>query len=157
MNNLKEKNITLVNIEERNIKNKNYAFYISKMNFTISKKIHIRLLIKLNLNGQIIGYISSYNYNKIDGHICITCEIDEKYISDCLKEALCLFCNYLFTCFPIRKIYFEACNTSENKFLDVLKSLNFKQEACLKGDTFYNNKYYDKYILTLDVSNLEVE
>lgn len=147
---LKSKNVTLLNVEERNIKNSNYSFYLSKIKFKNISNIHIKLLIKSNNTGQIIGYILSYNYNKADGHVRIDCDIDNEYINEYCNEVISLFCNYLFVCFPIRKIYFEMFNNYEYNNMELLEKIGFKEEACLKEDTFYNNKYYDKYILTLD-------
>lgn len=153
---LKNNNISLLNIEERNIKNVNYSFYVSKIKFKKINNIHMQLLVKSNISGQIIGYILSYNYNKIDGHIRIYCYIDTEYIEGLYSEVISLFCNYLFVCFPIRKIYFELINNHEYNFIDFLQNIGFEKEACLKEDTFFNNQYYDKYILTLN-SNIFFE
>ena len=112
--------------------------------------IHVKLLIKSNNSDQILGYIFSYDYNKIDQHIKIDCDLDEKYMNMFFEEIVLKFCNYLFTYFPIRKIYFEVCNIYENSITELLERISFKKEACLKEDTFYNNRYYDKEIFTLD-------
>lgn len=150
---LKGENISLLNVEERNIKNRNYSLYLSRIKFKNIHNIHIKLLIKSNNTGQIIGYILSYNYNKVDGHVRIDGDIEPKYMNEYFNEVLSLFCNYLYTCFPIRKIYFEIFNNLENNIIELLKEVGFKQEACLKEDTFYNNSYYNKYIFTLDVND----
>lgn len=150
---LKGKNISLLNVEERNIKGRDYSLYLSKIRFKNIHNIHIKLLIKSNDTGQIIGYILSYNYNRTDGHVRIDCDIHLKYMNEYTNEVLSLFCNYLYTCFPIRKIYFEIFNNFESNIIELLEKVGFEQEACLKEDTFYNNKYYDKYVFTLDVNN----
>lgn len=147
---LKGKNISLLNVEERNIKRHDYSLYLSKIKFKNIHNLHIKLLIKANNTGQIIGYILSYNYNRTDGHVRIYCDIDNKYMNEFFNEVLALFCNYLYTCFPIRKIYFEFFYDSESNIVDLLDKIGFEHEACLKEDTFYNNRYYDKYIFTLD-------
>lgn len=150
---LKNTSISLLNVEERNIKNTNYSFYLSKIKFKNINNIHIKLLIKSNITGQFIGYILSYKHNKADGHIRIDFEIASEYINKYCGEVISLFCNYLYICFPIRKIYFEMYNHYENNFLQMLEKIGFKEEACLKEDTFFNNKYYDKHILSLDVND----
>lgn len=148
---LKSVNISLINIDERNIPSQNYFSYISRIRFKNIRNIHIKLLVQANNCGQIIGYICSYNYNKTDGHIRIDAELDSKY-TDYFNEALFLFCNYLYACFPIRKIYFEICTELDNKLIAQLKKVGFKKEACLVEDTFYNNMYCDKYIFSLDIN-----
>lgn len=144
--------ISLINVDERNLRKCDYDRYIEKIKFkSISmSNIHVKLLIKSNDSDQILGYIFSYDYNKIDQHIKIDCDLDEKYMNMFFEEIVLKFCNYLFTYFPIRKIYFEVCNIYENSITELLERISFKKEACLKEDTFYNNRYYDKEIFTLD-------
>ena len=152
---LKNVNISLINIDERNMRNQNCSLYISKIRYKNIKNMHIKLLIQSNDSGQIIGYILSYNYNKIDGHIRIDIELDTMY-TNFLNDAISLFCNYLYTCFPIRKIYYEIFAEINNKTTLQLKKIGFQKEACLKEDTFFNNSYCDKYIFSLD-SNMFFE
>ena len=144
--------ISLINVDERNLRKIDYDRYIEKIKFkSISmSNIHVKLLIKSNNSDQILGYIFSYDYNKIDQHIKIDCDLDEKYMNMFFEEIVLKFCNYLFTYFPIRKIYFEVCNIYENSITELLERISFKKEACLKEDTFYNNRYYDKEIFTLE-------
>ena len=142
--------ISLINVDERNLRKIDYDRYIEKIKSISMSNIHVKLLIKSNNSDQILGYIFSYDYNKIDQHIKIDCDLDEKYMNMFFEEIVLKFCNYLFTYFPIRKIYFEVCNIYENSITELLERISFKKEACLKEDTFYNNRYYDKEIFTLD-------
>lgn len=151
--------ISLINVDERNLRKNDYDRYIEKIKFkSISmNNIHVKLLIKSNISDLILGYIFSYDYNKIDQHIKIDCDLDEKYMDMFFEKVVLKFCNYLFTYFPIRKIYFEVCNISEDNITELLEKIGFKKEACLKQDTFYNNRYLDKEIFTLDFENFGVE
>lgn len=151
--------ISLINVDERNLRKNDYDRYIEKIKFkSISmNNIHVKLLIKSNISDLILGYIFSYDYNKIDQHIKIDCDLDEKYMDMFFEKVVLKFCNYLFTYFPIRKIYFEVCNISEDNITELLEKIGFKKEACLKQDTFYNNRYLDKEIFTLDFEKFGVE
>lgn len=154
---LRNNDISLINIEERNLGKLDYSSYMEKIKFKNIQNIHIKLLVKLNNSDEIIGYILSYNYNRTDGHIRIDCQIEEKYIEKYYKEIFKMFCNYLYTCFPIRKIYYEGCENIEKNILALLQNIKFRKEACLKKDTFYNNQYMDKYIFTLDIRDFYEE
>ena len=151
----KGREISLANVDEKYLKKSDYDRYLENIKFKgISMgNIHVRLLIKLNNSNQTIGYIMSYDYNKTDQHIKIDCDIDEEYRDKFLSEAIARFCDYLYTYFPIKKIYFEDCNINGYNTKELLEKINFRQEARLKEDTFYNNKYYDKNIFTLDVND----
>lgn len=146
---LYSEDITLINIEERNLKSNNYSKYIFEIQNKGISKIHVKLLIKLNFSDEIIGYILSYNYDITNGYIFLDYQLNEKYINKYLNTVIHLFCNYLYICFPIRKIYYELCVEKPENYIDFLNKSGFVQEACLKKDTFFNNNYLDKYIFSL--------
>lgn len=114
--------------------------------FLNNKRKDIKVFIKKISSQEIIGYITSYNYNKIDSYIYITSilENDEKFN----KEAITLFITHLFKYFPIRKIYCEIADNHLNK-VKLFNELGFKNEACLEKDVFFNGSYYNKNILSL--------
>lgn len=112
-----------------------------------------KVFIKDISNDKVIGYISGYNYNKVDGYIYIASILEQK--NDFSKEALNLFINYLFKCFPIRKIYCEVYENNQNK-IDIFNTMGFIEEASLKDDMFFDGRYYNKSVLALyreDYSN----
>lgn len=114
---------------------------------------NIKVFIKDISSDKTIGYIAGYNYNKVDGYIYIT-SILEKH-KNLNKEALKLFIDYIFKCFPIRKIYCEVYENDNDK-LDILQTIGFSEEATLDKDVFFDGKYYNKHILALyreDYSN----
>lgn len=127
--------------EECKLKQKN-DLYRFMNNSSMSLKVFIRDI----SSDKMIGYIAGYNYNKVDGYIYITSILEGK--ENLNKEALNLFIVYLLKCFPIRKIYCEVYEKEEKK-INVLKNFGFVVEAKLKEDTFFDGKYYDKYMLTL--------
>ena len=74
----------------------------------------------------------------------------EEQKEDVLIESCILLLNYLFTCFPIRKVYYQTNDYLLEKLsIKILKKLNFKLEANLKNDVFYDGRYCNKYILAL--------
>lgn len=114
--------------------------------FMNNSNINIKVFIKNMSNDKIMGYIAGYNYNKIDGYIYVTSILEEQ--EQLNKEGLNLFIDYLFKCFPIRKIYCEVYEKNNNK-LDIIKAMGFREEAVLNEDVFFDGKYKNKYILAL--------
>lgn len=134
--------------EECELKQKNDLY-----KFMNNSNISIKVFIKDISSNKTIGYIAGYNYNKVDGYIYITSILEEQ--KNLNKEALKLFIDYLFKCFPIRKIYCEVYENDNNK-LDILQTIGFSEEATLDEDVFFDGKYYNKHILALyreDYSN----
>lgn len=115
-------------------------------NFLNNSNVFIKMFAINKENNNIVGYIAGYNYNKIDAYIYFTTILGMNREEN--NEILNLFINYMFSYFPIRKIYCEAYEKDEKK-IDILKDYGFIVEANLKEDTFFDGKYYDKYILTL--------
>lgn len=140
---LKGKIVYLVNNEEK----------IKELKFETNdnKRIHIKLLIKLTDSENIIGEIYSYNYNSIDGYIYVNLSLQEEFMKEqFLHESIKMFFNYLFTCFPIRKIYYETYGNLLNKgIINNLKKIKFNLEANLKKDNFFDGEYHNRYILAL--------
>lgn len=112
------------------------------------KKVHMRCAIKDIKNEEKIGFINSYQYNKIDNYAYFSLQTYKNLNSSIILEASNMFFNYLFTCFPVRKIYFEG-NCYCIDIMKELKRIGFKIEANLKKDCFIHGEYCDRYILAL--------
>lgn len=141
---LEDQEVALISIDDSNSDIKKYY---NNITYKIGKEqLHIQMLIKLNNSEKIIGYICSYDYNKIDGYAYINIFLDEN--ERCINGALKKFVNYLFTCFPIRKLYYKGnlYNMNDMKFL---KMIGFELEANLKNYTFLRGNYCDLYILAI--------
>ena len=115
-------------------------------NFMSNKNLNMKLFIKDLSNDKICGYIGGYNYNKIDGYIYISTILGEKEKKN--KEAINIFVQYIFKCFPIRKIYCEICDNNKDKLI-TFQDMGFQREATLEEDTFFDGTYYNKHILSL--------
>lgn len=103
------------------------------------------------------GFIYSYDYNITNGYLYTAICIDEKFRNFAIgAEAGMLFLNYLFMKYPIRKVY---CTVYEyNKpSLKMLKNAGFKVEGILKKHRYFDENYYNMYILSFyreDMQNL---
>lgn len=115
-------------------------------NFLNNPNIFIKMFAVNKENNNTVGYVTGYNYNKIDEYIYFTIILGMKREEN--NEILKLFVNYMFSYFPIRKIYCEAYEIEKEK-IKILKDYGFIIEAKLREDTFFDGKHYDKYILTL--------
>lgn len=116
------------------------------------KNLHTGLAIKDMKSEKTLGKIYSYQYNQIDDYIYFSVEIEKDVNSDVVFEACNIFFNYLFTCFPIRKVYYEG-NCYCIEVMKELKKIGFKVEANLKKDYFSFGEYCDRYILALYRNN----
>ena len=112
------------------------------------KNVHIRCAIKDIKNEKMIGFLNSYQYNKIDNYAYFSLQTYKNVNGSIIFEASNMFFNYLFTCFPVRKIYFEG-NCYCIDIMKELKKIGFKIEANLKKDCFIHGEYCDRYILAL--------
>lgn len=123
--------------------NNDYIYSNTKL-----KNVHTELIIKSIASEQPLGHIYSYEYNQIDGYLSVGIHIDDNSDSSIILESCNMFFNYIFTCFPIRKIYYEGNNYNIN-IMKNFKKMGFKLEANLIKDYFFNGNYCDKYILAL--------
>lgn len=140
-----------LSLEGQFIKLVPYEEYSSKYSTYSNKKlknIHAELVIKSIASEQTLGHIYSYEYNQIDSYLSVGINIDDNTESSIILEACNMFFNYIFTCFPIRKIYYEGNNYNLN-IMKNFKKMGFKLEANLIKDYFFNGDYCDKYILAL--------
>lgn len=141
------KEVFLENEENKEIQKKAYNIYNYEEN--THKNIQMQMIIKNKCNENIIGQICSYNYNKIDGYTYIDINMDDNGKKEFYIETCQMFFNYIFTCFPIRKLYFEGYKYELEK-MRILKEIGFEIEGNLKQHNFFCGKYYDKYILSIN-------
>jgi len=118
----------------------------------LKNRYHLFLFIypkRKDASGEPIGFISTYRYNDIDGHVQISVFITPKYRSKHYSlEAGILLVNYLFTYFPLRKI----CGTVyeyNTVCLKVLKAAGFHIEGEMIEHKYYNGKYHNVILLAL--------
>ena len=127
-------------------------------NDILSKKIFFKnftyedyldyLIVKSNKTLVYHGFCNLIDINYIDGYVYINV-----YFKDLSENVCCYilykYIDYLFNIYPIRKVYYEVY-LYEIKIASVLKKLGFNIEVKYKDYKYYNQRYYTKYLLTLN-------
>lgn len=129
---------------------------LNKMNFyeAFNKRIDdiyhtFLLIIDVNSN-RLVGLIYSYNYEQESEIIYFNIFLQEKDYNKNLEEnSIRLFCNYLFTYYPIRKIYFNLFDYEKEKIKSIKKT-GFTMVGKLNEHTFNNGKYRDVFFFELN-------
>lgn len=99
-------------------------------------------------NNERIFEIYDEKENFIDGIFKIKIIILAEYYSlGSLIEGIEKVCKYIFDYFPIRKIQIVLLE-NEKKIIQALYCNEFKNEACLREDTYIDGKYVNKLILS---------
>ncbi len=113
-------------------------------------------MIALNNNGNIpIGFINSFDYNSNDGYLNIAIFIEKKYRKTIFPlEIGLVFLNYLFSRYPIRKIYCTVYNYNTDS-LNFLKKAGFSLEGELQKHKYFNGEYHNMKIFVLYRDKLE--
>lgn len=108
----------------------------------LSKQYHTYLLI-YNNEDTCCGLIYSYEYNFLDGYTFVSIYIKPKFRKHKVAfEGGMLFFDYLFTYFPIRKIYCDvlAYNAESRHFME---KTGLTLEGELHDHKFYAGKYHN--------------
>ena len=96
-----------------------------------------------------IGFINSFDYNANDGYLNIAIFITQKYRKTVFTlETGIIFLNYLFSTYPIRKIYCTVFDYNIDS-LKFLKKAGFLLEGELKKHKYFNGEYHDMKIFVL--------
>lgn len=120
----------------------------------LDKKIHTyynEFMIIINVSNDLpVGFIYGYDYNTLNGYIYLAIYIDEKSRNNVIgAEAGMLFLNYLVEKYPIRKVYCTVYEYNKPSF-KMLKNAGFKTEGVLKEHRYFNGKYHNMYIVSLE-------
>lgn len=108
----------------------------------LSQYYHVYLLI-YNENNDCCGLIYSYDYNVLDGFTYTTIYLQKEFRNQGVaQKSGMLFFDYLFTYYPIRKIYCDVIAYNEHSRHFLQKS-GMAIEGELKQHKFYAGKYYD--------------
>ena len=120
------------------------------------EEIYHTFLLVIDVNSsRPIGLIYSYNYEQESGIIYMNVFLQEKdYNENFEYSSIKLFCNYLFTYYSIRKIYFS---TNDNEKVRTLSKIGFIMVGKLKEHTFNKGKYVDVFFLELNREGLYKE
>ena len=100
-------------------------------------------------NADPIGFISTYKFNRLDGHIQLSIFLLPEYRKMHYSvEAGIIICHYLFTYYPIRKV---CCSVFGYNTVcaDLLLSIGFEKDGELRQHKYYNGRYYNVFLFSL--------
>lgn len=115
----------------------------------IAHQYHMFMMVHLQGNEPPVGFVFSYNFNRTDGFLHTSVYIEPKN-RDCLVggEAGAVFYDYLFTHFPLRKIYANVFGYNVTSH-DLLLSAGFVLEGDMKRHHYYAGEYHSMLTLAL--------
>lgn len=97
-----------------------------------------------------IGFVYSYDYRVTDGHCSIVVYVDKEYQTTGTGiEASMRFMDYLYKVYPINKIYTYIYQYNDQSLL-CNRQAGFIEEGCLKSYRYYNGKYWDLHVLSME-------
>lgn len=109
---------------------------------------HVFLVI-LNSHDKPIGFIYSYDVNLVDGFVFVTTFLEPSSRKSGMgAKAGLLFCDYLFSYYPLGKVYCDVFEYNQDSLL-ALKTAGFLVEGTFKRHRFFRGRYYALYRLAL--------
>lgn len=106
-------------------------------------------LIITKSNENHAGFIYSYDANLVDGFVFVTTFLKPSSRQSGLgAKAGILFYNYLFSYYPLRKIYCDVFEYNEES-LSALRKASFIIEGTFHKHRFFRGNYYTMYRLAL--------
>lgn len=126
----------------------------NKIKLVASKTASPKSLVNFDIinkdSNQVIYQIYTQNENFIDGvlKVDIVSKEENDFKEEYFKNAINMFCKFIFNSFPVNKIQYE---TYENNFnlINMLEITGFEIEANLKEDSYIDGKYISKIILSI--------
>ena len=121
--------------------------FIDEMKRRYQKGEHTRFMI--NVGDKTVGTIFSYDYSLVNGWLYVATYIQPEHQANGFGAiAWGLFAEYLFSYWPIRKIY---CNVYEfnHMSLSTQKSGGLEEEARLSKHIHWNGEYHDCFTMSL--------
>lgn len=96
-----------------------------------------------------IGSVIAYNADLNNGFAYVAAGMSRGAIDSGIGvEAVDLFIAHLFACYRLRKLYFEVPEYNLSQFSSAIGWL-FRNEGVQADHTFYNGRFWDRYILAL--------
>jgi len=99
--------------------------------------------------GRPVGLAFDYDRTLDDGWTRVTTLVQEESIGHGAGViGACLFMEWLFQTFPLRKMYHEVFGYNDN-VIRMWRKLGLTEEAVLKGDRYWNGAYWDLHVFAL--------
>lgn len=101
-------------------------------------------------DGAFAGFLIAYDYAENDGHVKILEYICPEYRKSGIGAIAALqYIETLFRTFRIRKVYTEVFGYNDDS-IAMHSSFGFEKEATLKNYRFYDGRYWDYHIFSMD-------
>lgn len=115
----------------------------------IGRDFHDFYLVKDKVSDNLIGYVHNYDFSLIDGHCKLSVYIDEKYRKTGIGGFVAVnFLNYLFTEYPLRKVYSTVYDYNHESLTSNLAA-GFIEEGIIKEYRYHDGKYYSVHCLSM--------
>lgn len=110
----------------------------------------ITLLAAERQEGRVGGFVRAYNVNLADGWAWVQAYFapEGRLRPFEVGEAAALFANYLFTMFPLRKLYSEV-NSYNERVVRLCERLGFREHGRLPEHVWLKDRYWDLVLFSL--------
>jgi RimJ/RimL family protein N-acetyltransferase len=123
--------------------------FVSQTEWRLKHATLVQLIIHESGTETPVGTIFAYDASIGDGYAFGTIYIDEPYRRKRYGlQALCLFIDYLFTYFPLRKLYSDVYAYNIHS-LSVMRAAGVVQEGCFREHRYHAGRYEDLYRFSL--------
>lgn len=96
-----------------------------------------------------IGLFYTYRYSPSNGTVFASIAVDKaQQRLGCVAEAGLMAYRYLFTNYPLRKVYANVFEFNKESY-DFSKSCGFVEEGFMREHIYYNGRYWGVYTLAL--------
>lgn len=96
-----------------------------------------------------IGIFYTYRYSPANGTVFATMAVDKaRQQLGCAAEAGLMAYRYLFTNYPLRKVYANVFEFNKESY-DFSRSCGFVEEGFMKEHIYYDGRYWGMYTLAL--------
>lgn len=102
-----------------------------------------------------VGFVFNYGSDSVDRNAYFCIFVDPEAQGQGIGlDASMLFLKYLFMQFGYRKVYAEVYGFNDHA-LRILKRSEFKQEGCLTEHRWWNGRFWNQYIFSLNASDFD--
>lgn len=96
-----------------------------------------------------LGFVYSYEYSPVDLHCKVCLVLKKEYRNMGLGGKILInFLNYLFTDYPLRKVFLTIYDYNKQS-LDSNLQAGFIEEGVMKEYRYHNGKFHDLHILSM--------
>jgi RimJ/RimL family protein N-acetyltransferase len=109
-----------------------------------------QFLVITRTEGRPVAIASAYNLDPLNRFAYISlARLPHAEPRRCVLEGMLLFVDYVFACWPLRKLYAEAIEFNLEQFASG-SGRSFRTEARLVERTFYAGRFWDVLIIAVD-------